>query len=344
MEASEIYNGYINANKQNGTSYKTEYTENLEIDISKKELSDEIKIDTTYSFINEKNKEIETDEIVYKSTKIDKNKLLDILGEDGYLQILNDSGDVLGEVKKETEVGENNIYEVTYGNELSKLIIKTSKPLKVGTIVLQNTKEIKETMTDIENNKIQIKNNISCVNNVEIHKEENDISTIITEQEEVYSFSNNDLIEIKNAETKIDLSVDNAEWTNNIQNDVTFTAILVTNGPQYNLFKNPVIEIELPTEVENVILGEVNLLYDNNLNVNGEVIDKGTCKAIRIEVTGSQNEYIYNDLISGAEIVIPASIIINKQIETVETNIKYTYTNEIGIITDYEKEEKETFQ
>ena len=57
---SDIYNGYINSNKQNETNYKTEYIENLEINISKKEISDEIIIDTKNSFIDNKDNIEET--------------------------------------------------------------------------------------------------------------------------------------------------------------------------------------------------------------------------------------------------------------------------------------------
>ena len=51
---SDIYNGYINSNKKNGTQYKTEYIENLEVNISKKEISDEAIINIKNSFIYKK--------------------------------------------------------------------------------------------------------------------------------------------------------------------------------------------------------------------------------------------------------------------------------------------------
>lgn len=335
IKTTDIYNGYINSNSQNGTNYATEYTENLEINISKKELTDEIKIDTTHSFIDKNDKETETNEIIYKSTKIDKNKVLDILGENGYLQILNENGDVLGEVNKDTEVEENGIYEVTYNDELNKVIIKTSKPLKVGTIVLQNTKEIKETMTNIENNRIQVKNNISCINNVKetskiIDEDTNEEKEIVNEYtKEIYNFSNDNVVNIKDSETRVDLSIDKTEWTNNVQNDVTMTATLVTNDIKYNLFKSPVIEIKLPSEVEKVILGNVNLLYDENLNIkNAEVIEKDNCKIIKIEVEGTQNQYFNNSMLEGANIVIPATVILKKDIQSVNTEINMIYVNQ----------------
>lgn len=121
--------------------------------------------------------------------------------------------------------------------------------------------------------KLKQKNQISCINNVkktekvvdESTGEEQNVETV--EQVEFYNFENSNLADVKEAKSDVELSVDNANWTNNVQNNVTFTATLVTNGPEYELFSNPVIQIKLPQEVEKVILGDVALLYGNSLNI-----------------------------------------------------------------------------
>lgn len=337
VETSDIYNGYINSNKQNGTQNTTEYTENMKINISYKEISEELTVETDNKFINKENKEVETDEIVYKSVKINKQNVLDILGEEGKLRILNTEGQVLGEINKDTEAKEDGAVEINYEQEQTEIIIKITKPEKTGTIEIENQKTIKEKMTEIENKKISNKNTIKCENNVQEKDEET--GEIIREYtEEIYNYENTKEIEIKESETKIDVNLDKTEWTNNVQNDITITATLVTNGPQYNLFKNPVIEIKLPEEVEKVILGDVSLLYDDNLSIkNVEIIDRDNCKVIRIELNGIQNEYISNSMINGANIIIPATVIIKKNINSVDTTINMTYSNESGIINDYEK-------
>ena len=80
VETSDIYNGYIESNIQNNTDYKTEYTENLGIDISYKEISDEVLINTKDFFVKNGEKQ-DTEEIIYKNTKINKYEVLDKLGE-----------------------------------------------------------------------------------------------------------------------------------------------------------------------------------------------------------------------------------------------------------------------
>lgn len=335
IQTEDIYDGFINSNNLNKTTYRTEYTENLGIDIGYKQIADELKIYSENSIVNN-----EEDEIIYKSTKIYKQDVLDKLGEEGYLKIFNTKGDLLGEVNKNTETLEDGTIEFKYEEEVTEIVINLSKPLNLGILNIQNTKQIKENIKNIENNKIKTTYNIEAINNIQ--KVDEVTGNVIENNEiKIYKFSDEVLVDIKEAETRIDLIVDTNEWTNNMQNDVTFTANLITNENKYNLFKNPVIEIKLPSEVENVILGDVSLLYGNGLNVKkASVIDKNSCKVIRVELEGNQSEYMLNSMITGANVLIPATIIVKKDITGVETNIETTYSNENGIINDYEKEGK----
>lgn len=233
-----------------------------------------------------------------------------------------------GEVNKNTEVQENGIFEITYEEELEKIIIKTSKPFKLGTILLQNKREIRETITEIENNKIQVKNDIHCNN-------------VTEETTEIYQFENDNIIEIKDSETKIDVTIDKTQWSNHTQNNVNFIAKLVANQAKYNLFRNPIVEIKLPEEVDKVILGDISLLYDNGLDIqNTEVIEQENGKTIRIQLVGNQQEYFTDSIVEGTNILIPATIIIKDDIENLESNITWTYTNEIGENRENQKGEQ----
>ena len=46
INTSDIYNGYIKSNSQNNTSYRTEYTEDMNVQVSYKNIADEVKIST----------------------------------------------------------------------------------------------------------------------------------------------------------------------------------------------------------------------------------------------------------------------------------------------------------
>ena len=334
VTTSDIYNGYINANIQNNSAYRTQYTENVKIQTSYKEIADEITVNSKNLLVNNKDKENETQEIIYKNTKVNKNEILDKLGQDGYFQIIDKDGNVLATINKDTEADENGNVQIGYDGEKTELNFKFSKPLKLGDINILNTKEIKDTMKDANVTKVETRNTVSCVNNVtektkvidEETKEEKEVEN--TKQVEIYNYVGTSVAEIKDANTDVKVTANNTNWTNNVQNDVTFTATLVTSGPEYNLFKNTVIDIKLPNEVEKVVLGESSILYDSGLQLgNVQVVDDNGSKVIRVKVNGIQTSYVQNEVVNGANIVIPASIILKKDIVSSQENIAVSFAN-----------------
>ena len=78
VTTSNIYNGYIQSNIQNNSTYSTGYAERIKIQTSYKEIADEITVNSKNLLVNNKDKENETQEIIYKNTKVNKNEILDI--------------------------------------------------------------------------------------------------------------------------------------------------------------------------------------------------------------------------------------------------------------------------
>ena len=334
ITTSNIYNGYIQSNIQNNSTYSTGYAERIKIQTSYKEIADEITVNSKNLLVNNKDKENETQEIIYKNTKVNKNEILDKLGQDGYFQIIDKDGNILATINKDTESDENGNIQIGYDGEKTELNFKFSKPLKLGDINILNTKEIKDTMKDENVTKVETRNTVSCVNNVtektkvidEETKEEKEVEN--TKQVEIYNYVGTSVAEIKEAKTDVKVTANNTNWTNNVQNDVTFTATLVTSGPEYNLFKNPVIDIKLPNEVEKVVLGESSILYDSGLQLGSvQVVDDNGSKVIRFKVNGTQTSYVQNEVVNGANIVIPASIILKKDIVSSQENIAVSFAN-----------------
>ena len=334
VTTSNIYNGYIQSNIQNNSTYSTGYAERIKIQTSYKEIADEITVNSKNLLVNNKDKENETQEIIYKNTKVNKNEILDKLGQDGYFQIIDKDGNILATINKDTEADENGNIQIGYDGEKTELNFKFSKPLKLGDINILNTKEIKDTMKDANVTKVETRNTVSCVNNVtektkvidEETKEEKEVEN--TKQVEIYNYVGTSVAEIKEAKTDVKVTANNTNWTNNVQNDVTFTATLVTSGPEYNLFKNPVIDIKLPNEVEKVVLGESSILYDNGLQLGSvQVVDDNGSKVIRVKVNGTQTSYVQNEVVNGTNIVIPASIILKKDIASSQENIAVSFAN-----------------
>lgn len=323
-ETSELYNGNIKLNIANGTSLDTDYTEKMSLIISQKDMVDTIDLteENTFEKVGEND---ESDEridlgnngnLVYKSSRLYKDNIKNILGEEGNLGIYDEDDNLLFEINKETKYDENGIIEIKYENELSKIKIKTSDIENEGIIVVENVKSIKSNFKELKNIIIKTK----TINGEEINENE---------------------IELKDTITRVDLSLDNKSWNNSGVNNVTFNAIFLTNNIKYSLLNNPILEIKMPKEVKDVKIENISVLYSDELKiVNQGIVEKDGNKYIKVEIEGSQKDRNNNLVVEGVNVIISTKITLNEKFETCNANIEYTYSNGEDI-TDYELDNKE---
>lgn len=338
IEIGEIFDGYLKANRVNGTAYETTYQENANILVSNKELEDTLEIKQENQYLNENSEIVEGQNgIIYKSTKINKQNVLDILGEEGSLKVLKEDGTIIKEINKDTE---EDVVEIAYEENTSKIVIQTSKPQKEGEISIEHTKAFP---VNIETEKIS---KIKTQQTIESSKEKEIVNTEGTteKQTETQELGTQEATkEIQPSSTNVEMAIDNSNLTNEAINDVTITAILQSNSAKYGLYKNPKIQIELPEEVEKVVLGDVSVLYTDELSLkDAQVTEKNGKKVITVELTGTQTKYIEDSINKGTDIIIPAKLILKNDIESKEETITTTYSNETISGNKYVKEEKNT--
>lgn len=331
----EIYNGYINSNIANETQYETEFSEETTISVSELN-TDEIIVNEQNGFKTTTEEKMEqSDDIIYKQMKINRQDILRVLGENGFLQILDEEGNILLEVNQENSLEEEEIV-FNFVEEQNDLTIKTSKPVNKGLIRISTTKAIKPDRKDIHNKEVATAqkitgNKINKIIKREGIKEVEEIQTEL-ETKKVIENETTAYTEIRNAKTQVNVTLDNKDWTNSISNNVNITATLVTSKNEYNLFKNPSLEIELPEQVEKVILGDSYLLNANGLYLEDvNVVDKENGKkAIIANLGGNQTEYLFDNMIEGTNVVIPATIILEKGFVSHTNKININYNNEVG--------------
>ena len=98
---------------------------------------------------------------------------------------------------------------------------------------------------------------------------------------------------------------------------------MVSKNEQNTLFENPTIEIKLPSEVEKVVLGDVALLYSDELKIQDvKVVEKNGYKSIVVKTKGIQTIYNSDSLINGINIIIPATVILKKDILAKDENVE----------------------
>ena len=156
---SDVYNGYIKSNIINETNYDTEYTENNEILISNKNAHQKINITEENTFVN-------TNDISYKSTKILKEDFLNVLGENGNIQILDGNNNVISTIDNNT-FNENGEAIVNYNDDVNNIVIKTSDIINEGILHIENVKKINGNILNLEDKDITRKIDIIGINEKE---------------------------------------------------------------------------------------------------------------------------------------------------------------------------------
>lgn len=341
-ETEDISNGYIKSNIINGTNYNTEYIETQKIVVSKKEAQEKIWIRENNTFIDysksDNNEQIEREleninELIYKNTRIYKDNLIKVLGENGKLEILDSDQNIISTIDENIKWEEDGTFTINYEKDLTSLLIKTSEIKDVGILKIENTKVIKNSMKRAQNSKIKTTCNLFGINeeitneenNIENGEEANNVARKVT-----YKNKKESIIEIKDSTTNIEVNLNKTNWTNKEQNEVVFDLKLNSISTADNMFKNPKVKIVLPNEVEKVILGDSHIIYGEELQL-GEVKleqDENGNQFININIDGIQTKYFSNNLELVPNVKIPATIILKKDIENDEANLEIYKSNE----------------
>lgn len=319
----KISKGYIYANYDkkdglNGTIYNENYIidiayagiENeLELNqaIDKFEINDEKNISTTVGGTNYTyNKKIKVAEDIFKK----------MLGEDGKIEVFKTDKTKIGEINKDTEKDNTGKYILDISKEdVNQVTIKTSKPIIEGKIEIEIEKAIKGKLNYSKSQIREVSNLSSEV-------------ALKTSTEEV---SGNIKIKMEEPVSKAKLTINKSDLSTLVKNEnVEIRALLDTSNVYNALYKNPIIEIELPEYIETIEIKSSKLLFEDELKYKkAELIERNGKKVIRIEFEGTQTKYnTENSEIQGATVVISADVTLNKLTPRKNEQIVMYYTNE----------------
>lgn len=257
--------------------------------------------------------------VQYTKTTIDKEQMLKIFGEEGYIKITNANGDIIATLTKDSEIDENGNIEISYPEGILNINIETSKPQAKGRLILKHVKTIKE--NDYNRNIIRSVNSLK----------QEIIGTYNNERKSAEANT-----ELKETETKASLSLNNNKISTQELTEIEMIATLKANNDEYDLYKNPTVKIQLPQEVTNVEVSNISLLYEEEMKISSAKYDDKT-KTIIITLQGEQTKY-HTDLNEGAQIYIVAKIKADELTPSKKSEITFTYTNENAI--SGEKQEK----
>ncbi len=259
----------------------------------------------------------------FVQTSMKKSEVEDILGEDGKLEILDENNNILSTIDSTTETDENGIIKNNY-NEVKKIKIITTEPKKFGEINIQNEKVIKQTDKNIVKQSSKIIEQLTAKYN----------------NEDIKQTIKNEII-LKETKTEAQISINKKQLSTLNSNNVDISAVLKSAKEQEDLYKNPKIEIVLPSEIQEIKVNSINKLYADEFEVKKAILEtkEGTGRVITIELQGEQTSYL-SELSEGIQLIINADISFNKITPSKQTDLIMKYTNENGIDENYQTEAK----
>lgn len=247
----------------------------------------------------------------YINTQINKQELDNLLGENGVLKILKTSGETITEINKETQANEQGNIVINYQEELGGIVLYFVQVEKQGKVSIKQTKQIQE-----EADNIIVQN-----------------ATQIVETLEGISGSKQIQIALKEAIEQASIEVmPNSLTTLEKNENIEIRATMKTNEESQKLYKNPVIQIELPDVIENIEFKSIQLLYEEELIIKSAKMKTENGKRIvEIQMEGEQTKHKEGD-IQNAIISIIADITVKVEAGNQTLPTKMSVSNEDRIL------------
>ena len=306
---SEIVKGKLYAGEEK------EYKTNTEVYIDYSNMIQKVEIEESAVKAVKKEEEKELD-VKYKNIKFNKVNLTNVLGDTWNISILDQLNNVKT-ITNETEADENGNITVEFEEKTNKINITTSKPVNNGVLEYEVTKVILKTTYTRE----QLREFIKI-------KDSNSV-TYTKNDETKNTYNANATINLKETESKASLMIEPLTLTTSSAQDMKITAVLETDNENRDLFKNPVVKIKLPKQI-NKISAECSLMYGNGLEIkkgNFRINEENGQEVITIILTGEQKSFEGN----GATLNIIANVELDKFSTNSVEDIIMTYTNENAI-------------
>ena len=293
---TELSKGYLYSNLNRTDKLSTSFNSTYKINVGIPDITDTIKVTEQNSeIVNERNEKVLDATILESKVRVDELGLRRVLGEEGSIVVKDSTDTVLGTLNKTN-------LELNVSTD--KLVFETSNVQKQGEITINVEKSLKNndtlTFEDIKNfkqlnnyvNVEAIKDNITIQNNVVV------ANVALTEP---------------TSKASINTSRDSLS-TVVVNENVELSVELDSKDINSALYKDPQIKITLPEEVNAINIKNVNLIYNNGLQVAGF---NAQGNVINVTLNGTQSEYGIN----GSRITIKADISLNNTALSRDTKI-----------------------
>ena len=247
----------------------------------------------------------------YKSTVINKEEMMNVLGESGELTILNSANnEVIAKVNAGSAVDENGNVTVYYGEGISEIKIKTTAPKDTGDIKLTTTKTIGTIGNNIVKSATEITTEVA--------------GNVVEDAKVVELQGTNSKISLQETETKAQLQLNKTNLSTMSTNNIEMRVVLNSRDENNDLYKNPTVRIQLPATVQDINIKSVQLIDEEELKIESSNLVEGNI--VEIKLSGEQTNY--KDIaIEGAIIILNMDITLDKKAPSSQEQIILSCVN-----------------
>lgn len=320
----ELSKGYMyaNYNSENKT-YETEYKNKVIVNVSNKDIVNQLVVNMPEEYLGNDDTYQAQNYTYYKNSIMSKSNVQKLLGEDGYVNILNENNEIIYTINKDTQ-DENGKYIINYVEKVGTIKLQTSKPVEDGILEIENTKAISPDLGYSKNQVKEFTKIKSVVSGLTQYEGENSFVTYENAEDEIA------LIETS---TNATLDMSTKDLSSVVANEnVEFRIALNDNNVNSDLYVDPVFQLNLPSYIEDIDIIGRDILFSDELQISN--IEKLYTKngiVLNIYVTGTQTKFSAEALDSGAIVSLYANIKVNSLTPNVQSEIKMLYTNSNAI-------------
>ncbi len=294
---AELNKGFMYSNLDKvENKFDTDFFEILTIDIGFKDLIDKVVLSQDNTDTN----------LVTKKIQIDPEDFLNVLGEEGYVNIIDIEGNQLATINI------NNLELNIYTDK--SIRFETSKPISEGSFPILITRAIS---SNLPFSREELKQIPSLTDNLTVKSYMQDT--------EVSSGTINLKIGLTDPVSKASIEISHPNLsTIEVNKDVDITATLETDSIDDALFKDPSLTFTLPDAVKSINVKDAKLVYEDEL-IPAEYTANGN--VINVRLSGTQTKYSRLAISKGSKIKIIADLTLDSLATSSFNNVNLTYTN-----------------
>ena len=318
---------YLNYNNEEN-KYEIELDSKLIFNISYKDIVQGMYFtDMTRNYIRDNGEAVEQDDVYYKRLVVTGENFNTILGEDGFIKITDENGNLHTILNKEFAKDDNGNYVVIFENSVKNINIETSAPIAEGNLIVSVTRAVSNTTFNKDDYKTFDYLEINTKGNAKYSYVENLVECGVQ----------NTRIVLDDTRTNADLAVSKENLSTLAMNDNVELRIEFNNDEEISdTYGNSVFEIKMPSYVETVEVTDASLVHGDGLELTKvEAYENDGRIYIRSEVNGKQSALSSGIVSNGTNIVLNTNIKVGLYTPAIEDKFELVYAN--ADVTAYEE-------